>query len=102
MIVTRWQAPLLPSKDQIINIFRNEDLKPEEEVDPPGKTPESRNPFDEIRMIVSGEMIMNISGNKLLLRAGDKIIIPSNTKYSKEIRDDKPCVSIRAFKIFHS
>lgn len=102
MVVTRWQALLLPSKEQIITIFRNEDLKPEEEVDSPGKTSDLRNPFDEIRMIVSGEMIMNVAGNKLLLRQGDKIMIPSNTRYSKEIRGDKLCVSIRAFKVFHS
>lgn len=103
MIVHRWQAAVVPTKEQIISIFRNEDLKPIEEVFYPNQPiPEHKHPFDEMRMIVSGEMIMNIAGNKLLLRAGDRILIPSNTRHSKEARGDEPCVSIFALKVFHS
>lgn len=103
MIINRWQAPVVPTKEQIISIFRNEDLKPIEEIFNPNQPiPEHKHPFDEVRMIVSGEMIMNISGNKILLRAGDKILIPSNTKHSKEVRGEEPCVSIYASKVFQS
>lgn len=103
MIVTRWQAQIIPTKEQIINIFRNEDLSPEEEifyVDKP--VTDHKHPFDEVRMIVSGEMIMNISGNKILLRPGDKILVPSNTNHAKEVRGPEPCVSIYAKKVFQS
>lgn len=103
MIVNRWQAPLVPTQEQIISIFRNEDLKPVEEIFYPNQPiAEHKHPFDEVRMIVSGEMIMNVAGNKILLRAGDKILIPSNTKHSKEVRGEEPCVSIYARKVFQS
>lgn len=103
MIVTRWQAPVVPTKEQIIHIFRVEGLQPEEEVYLPKQgVAEHKQPFDEVRMIVSGELLMNIAGNKLLLRAGDRILIPSNTRHAKEVRGDEPCVSIYAQKVFHS
>lgn len=103
MIVTRWQAALVPTMEQIKLIFRMEGLQPEEEVYlPEQKIIEHKHPFDEVRMIVSGEMIMNIAGNRLLLRAGDRIMIPSNTKHAKEVRGDVPCVSIYSRKVFHS
>lgn len=103
MIVTRWQAPVVPTQEQIIHIFRTEGLHPEEEVYLPKQAvTEHKHPFDEVRMIVSGEMIMNVAGNRLLLRAGDRIIIPSNTKHAKEVRGEEPCVSIYSRKVFHS
>ena len=101
MIVTRWQAPALPSKEQIKMIFQAEGLEPEEEVYPPtSKVIEHRHPFDEIRMVVSGQIFCNVSGNRLLLRAGDRIVIPSNTKHETLVEGSDPCVSIYARKPF--
>ncbi|MCB0412800.1 MAG: cupin domain-containing protein [Bdellovibrionales bacterium] len=67
----------------------------------PGKTVinDHRHPFDEVRMISSGQLILNIAGNKLLLRAGDKVIIPSNTKHSKSVETDQECICICAHKM---
>ncbi len=85
MLVSRWQAPVVPSFEQVKMIFEAEGLEPFEEVFAANsRIPEHRHPFDEVRMVVKGEMFLNISGNKLLLRAGDRIRIPSNTKHSYE------------------
>ena len=101
MIVIRWQAPLRPTKEQAVMIFRAEDLQPREETLSKDEVyPEHRHPFDEVRMILEGELSMNINGNQLLLRSGDKIIIPSNTKHSQKVLSDKPCECIVANKPF--
>ena len=101
MIVIRWQAPLKPTKEQAIMIFRAEDLQPAEEIlEAHVEYPEDRHPFDEVRMILEGELSMNINGNQLLLRAGDKIMIPSNTKHSQKVLGENPCLCIVANKPF--
>lgn len=101
MVVTRWQAPVLPTPEQIKMIFQAEGLAPEEEALPPRTViPDHRHPFDEVRMVVSGRLIMNISGNQLLLRAGDRIDIPANTRHSKSTENDEPCVCVVAKRPF--
>lgn len=101
MIVIRWQAPLKPTKEQALMIFRAEELQPREEVLTREETyPEHRHPFDEIRMILTGELSFNVNGNQLLLRAGDKIMIPANTKHSQKVLSEGPCHCIVANKPF--
>jgi quercetin dioxygenase-like cupin family protein len=101
MIVTRWQAPVVPTLEQIKMIFQAEGLAPVEEI-LPSKTviPDHRHPFDEVRIVIAGTLIMNISGNQILLRAGDRIDIPANTRHSKSTNGDEPCVSIVAQRPF--
>lgn len=100
MIITRWQAPLIPDKDQVKAMFRGEGLEPYEEVVSTGtEITDHRHPFVEIRMVAVGELLMNISGNQLLLRAGDKIIIPANTKHSHKTLASENCLCICAKKI---
>ena len=82
-------------------IFLAEDLTPWEEILTSENTyPEHRHPFDEIRMILDGELTMNIAGNRLLLRTGDKIIIPSNTKHSQEVPTGASCETLVANRPF--
>ncbi len=98
MIITRWQASIIPTKEQIKEIFYDEGLDPLEEFIPKGKfISEFHSPFNEVRMVVEGELFMTISGNQLLLRAGDKIRIPSNTTQSKKTSEDKHCLCVYAF-----
>ena len=99
MLVTRWQAPLVPEKAQILLWFEMEGLEPTEEVIQ-GKTlyKDLRYPLDYVMMVAKGELILDIAGNKLLLRAGDRIRIPSNTKFSKQINTGEPCTCITAQK----
>ncbi len=99
MIVTRWQAPIIPSKEQVKLMFQTEGLEPQEEHFPTNTViKEHRHPFDEVRMVVAGELKINVAGNQLLLRAGDRIEISSNTKHEKTVHGSEDCVSIVAFK----
>jgi len=101
MIVTRWQAPVLPTPEQVKMIFQAEGLLPLEEIlRPSGIVKDHRYPFDEIRMVLSGTLLLNISGNQLLLRAGDRVHIPSNTRHSKSAGGQDECVCVVASRVF--
>ncbi len=100
MLVRRWQAPVLPDKSQIRSIYEAEGLVPQEEIFPPDSEVGLHfHPFDEVRTVAEGELIFDIAGNKLLLRAGDRIIIPANTKHSFKIQGGEPCVCFCAPRI---
>jgi quercetin dioxygenase-like cupin family protein len=99
MIVRRWQAPIVPDKSQILSMYTAEGLEPSEEVIPERKEITThQHPFDEVRTVIAGEMIVNVAGNKLLLRPGDRIIIPANTKHSYQAQGNEACVSFHALK----
>ena len=101
MIVRRWLASLIPSKGQIEALFEKDGLEYfEENFEAGTKIPKHRHPFDEVRMIIKGRMIYNVSGNKVLLRPGDKIIVPSNTLHSKSVQNDEPCLSICSYQAY--
>lgn len=99
MLIRRWQAPMLPDKNQVVMMFEAEGLQPVEEVFPASTLiRDHRHPLDEVRMVISGQLMMDIAGNRLLLRAGDRIVVPSNTKHSKKVEGDQACVSICSYK----
>jgi quercetin dioxygenase-like cupin family protein len=101
MVVTRWQAPVLPTPEQIKMIFHAEGLSPiDETLLPKAVIPDHRHPFDEIRMVMSGVLFMNISGNQILLRTGDRIDIPANTRHSKTAEGEEPCICVYANRPF--
>ena len=103
MLVRRWRAQMMPNPDQIKLIFLQEDLRPKLEVYDSGvEILEHRHPFDEIRMVASGELFINVSGNQLLLRPGDRIEIPSNTRHSTVNKKDSKCVCVVANQVFRS
>lgn len=101
MLITRWQAPQVPSLDQLKLILHSEgaELK-EEEFPANSEVKEHRHPFEEIRIIYSGSIIFNFTGNKILLRPGDKIVIPPNTKHSMHINGEEACQSVVAYRPF--
>lgn len=95
MIITRWQAPVLPTREQIIMILEDEGLECHEEVYQPNqKVSEHRHPFCEVRLIADGELLFSIGGTQFLLRKGDRVEIPANTKHSHLAQGDKACVCI--------
>jgi quercetin dioxygenase-like cupin family protein len=99
MLVSRWQAPILPTKQQMVLMLQSEGLDPEEEVIPAGaQVADHRHPFDEVRIVVSGQLKLDIAGNRLLLRAGDRILIPANTRHSKQADGEDACMCIYAMK----
>lgn len=101
MIVKRWLAPIIPNKEQIQSFFEKEGLEYKEEDFKAGTKIEShRHPFDEVRMIIKGGLLYNIAGNKLLLRDGDRIVIPANTRHSKEVQGPDNCISLCAYQAY--
>ncbi len=103
MIIRRWQAREYPTLEQMKLIMNSEGLEPVEETFEPGfKLDYHRHPFDEVRVVIKGQLLYDINGTKLLLREGDRIQIPSNTKHSKTVQGDETCVSLMARAIFHS
>lgn len=99
MLISRWQAPVLPTQQQMMLMLESEGLEPQEETLPVGAgVADQRHPFDEIRIVVSGQLRLDIAGNRLLLRAGDRILIPANTRHSKQTDGSEPCVCIYAMK----
>ncbi len=103
MIFTRWQAPIVPNVDQIRMILEAEGLIPyEEEYGPGAKVVDHRHPFDEVRVVAQGELFMNVAGNHILLRVGDRVEIPSNTRHETEVRGQETCLCICAKRPFKS
>jgi len=99
MLVSRWQAPILPTKQQMALMLESEGLDVEEEIIPSGGQARRSSPsFDEVRIVVSGQLMLDIAGNKLLLRAGDRILIPANTRHSKQADGGEPCLCMYAMK----
>ncbi|MES3038943.1 MAG: cupin domain-containing protein [Bdellovibrionota bacterium] len=100
MIITRWQAPTFPSIDQAKIIFENEGLEPKlESYEANTKIREQKNPFGESRWILSGEMLYNIGGNQFVLRQGDRLEIPANTKHSFGVFGTVPCTTVSGYRI---
>jgi len=94
-------SPVVPEKEHIKMFLQREGLVPVEEVYRSGESvPEHQHPFDEVRMVCEGEILFNVAGNYILLRGGDKLVIPSNTWHSKKVQGDKNCVSFCAFKSY--
>lgn len=100
MLIHRWQAPQTPSLTQMKMMFVSEGLEPFQEVLEPGvRIPDLRHPFDEVRMVAEGELILEILGTRMLLREGDKITIPANTRHTKLASGDKACLCVCANQI---
>lgn len=100
MVITRWQAPQVPSLEQMKMMFTVEGHDFNLETYPIGsEIKDHRHPFDEIRMVASGTLLVNVSGTQLLLRAGDRIEIPSNTKHSTKVEGEEAVVSICASRL---
>ncbi len=99
MIIRRWQAPVTPDLKQIRQMFFLEGLKPHEEILEENQTTKERKfPFDEVRIIAEGEIILDIVGNKVLLKEGDRVMIPSNTKHTIKCHKG-PAKSLYASKV---
>lgn len=99
MLVNRWQAPVLPTPQQMALMLESEGLEPIEERLPVGTSiQDHRHPFDEVRIVVKGEMHLDIAGNKMLLRAGDRVMIPANTKHAKRVDGNEDCLCLYAMK----
>jgi quercetin dioxygenase-like cupin family protein len=101
MVVTRWLAPIAPSESQLKMLLESEGLEPYEEIfNPKVKINDHRHPFNEIRIVVKGELLFNISGTQFLLREGDRIEVPANTKHGHVNNGEKDCLCVVAQRPF--
>ncbi len=92
---------MVPTKQQMYMMLESEGLEPQEELLPAGlNLVDHRHPFDEVRTVVEGQLFLDISGNRLLLRPGDRIVIPANTKHSKQVDGTEPCLCLYAMKAY--
>ncbi len=99
MLVSRWQAPILPTRQQMALMLESEGLEPQEEtISETTRAIEQRHPFDEVRIVVKGQLLLDVAGNRLLLRSGDRILIPANTRHTKQADGGEPCTCIYAMK----
>ncbi len=101
MLITRWQAPLSPTQEQLVAVFEAEGLEPFVEESKAGlKISDHRHPFSEVRVIAEGELLFSVAGNQTLLRPGDRIEIPANTKHWHQAHASGNCISICAHRVF--
>lgn len=101
MKITRWQAPVCPSKEQAKLLLELEGLEAfEENFDSKMKVQEHRHPFTEIRIVISGELLFNIAGNQFLMRAGDRVEIPANTRHSHMNNATDSCLCLCAQRAY--
>lgn len=92
MKITRWLAPINPSKEQIKMLLEVEGLETYEETfESKVKILEHRHPFSEIRVVIDGELLFNIAGNQFLMRPGDRVEIPANTRHSHTNNGNQSC-----------
>ncbi|MEI7973038.1 MAG: cupin domain-containing protein [Bdellovibrio sp.] len=100
MLIHRWQAPIHPDKAFFRKSLAAEGLEPFDENLPSGyKIPDHRHPFGEIRFVVEGELLFNVSGNQVLLRPGDRIEIPANTRHSHSTQGSQTCICVCAHRV---
>lgn len=102
MIIHRWQGDKSLSKDEIKKCYQiKADQEFNEEVIPTGQSIKDHlHTFLEIRIICTGELLCNIAGNQILLRSGDKIEIPANTKHSYTNNFKGECLSLVGYYSF--
>ncbi len=97
MKITRWSAQIGPKKEVILQLIQAEGLDYTEVVVTGGsKLSNIRTIMNEIIQIISGEIIFNLSGNQFVLRAGDKLELPSNTVYTYSNLRNESCVFLSA------
>ncbi len=95
MIIQRWQAPMTPKKEQIIKLMELEGLEPHTEIYTATQAvKEHRHSFCEVRWIVEGELLFNVSGYQFMLRPGDRVEIPANTRHFHKASDAGTCVCL--------
>lgn len=100
MIVHRWQAPQIPTEEQILQIMHSEGFDAQIEV-LNGRTEikDHRHHLSETLVISQGELVLNISGNQIILRQGDRAEIPPNTKHAYRVNNDHLCRIIVSYHV---
>ncbi len=102
MIISRWQGTQELTLEKIkkyYHISDDQDFK-SEKLDSGTAIKDHYHNLLEIRIITDGQLLCNISGNQLLLRSGDRIEIPANTKHSYSNNYPDSCQSLVGYYSF--
>lgn len=100
MIVQRWQAPELPSEEQMMSIFYSEGLDAQLEQWPTQtQVKDHRHNLCEILFVSQGELVLNVAGNQILLRQGDRAEVPANTRHSYQINHPEGCRVVVSYRV---
>lgn len=88
-----------PSQEVVEEMIKDEGLDYKVETEAPGThIMEHKHPFDEVRIIIKGAMRYNVAGNEFILKEGDRLELPSNTRHWTKSESSSECVSICAHK----
>ena len=100
MRITRWRADRKPTFEEIEKMLKDEGLEIIIEDLPAGSdVKEHRHPFDEVRMVVKGSLRFNVAGNEFILREGDRLDLPSNTRHWTRVEPDCPCITVYGHRV---
>lgn len=100
MRIIRWRADRKPTQAEVESMFQDEGLEFIVETVPPGtEVKDHKHPFDEVRMVVSGAMRYNVAGNEFILKEGDRLELPSNTRHWTRAEPMGDCVTIYAHRV---
>jgi len=100
MIIQRWQAPQIPTEEQMMTLLYLEGFECSvEQWMPKFEVKEHRHHLSEVVFILSGALVLNLNGNQVLLRKGDRAEIPANTKHSYLVQDAAICRIIVGYRL---
>jgi quercetin dioxygenase-like cupin family protein len=100
MKIIRWRADRKATQVEIETMFRDEGIDfTIEEYPADCHIKDHRHPFDEVRMVVSGALRYNVAGNEFILREGDRLELPSNTRHQTQVGPEAPCVTILGYRV---
>jgi quercetin dioxygenase-like cupin family protein len=100
MIIQRWEAPLMPTETQIFSLLQKEGIEVSlNQWGPRTEIKDHRHFLSEILFVSEGSLILNVNGNQVLLRQGDRAEIPSNTKHSYLVQDSESCRVIIGYRL---
>lgn len=100
MLIRRWEAEQFPNQRQFEALMNQEGLDYSIELHPKGEViREHRHSLAEIRVVIDGEILFNISGNQIILRPGDRIEIPANTRHYHQTHGQSEGRSLCAYRV---
>jgi quercetin dioxygenase-like cupin family protein len=100
MKITRWRADRKPTRSEIEALFKDEGLEfLVEELPENSEVKDHKHPFDEVRVVISGAMRFNVAGNEFILREGDRLELPSNTRHWTKVEAGAECITIYAHRV---
>jgi quercetin dioxygenase-like cupin family protein len=100
MKIIRWRADRRPTKDEVENMFKDEGMEfTFEEYAAGALVKDHKHPFDEVRMVIAGALRYNVAGNEFILREGDRLELPSNTRHSTKGESTEDCLTIIGFRV---